>query len=196
MYNYRQTDPGIQVSPSLDVKLSSEASPHLLLEEFTELGVEEWPCFSGIHLELKHSELNSQRWDILPLWSAAFCTGDVCAAQWNSAQRALGLTPGGLHSPTVWWGTVWRHGLLSENNAAVLAQAPGCSLFRVIMVVAHWDVSSLFNPRSTEVLGSFTKCFWTVCIFCFWIYLFFWLKLVLVALMSLTFISCMALEMS
>ena len=75
----------------------------------------------GMTLLLRHSSgvrvlgAESQCWDWLPLWFAACCSGDVHAAQWSSAQRALELTPGGLHGPTAQWGAVWRHDSLPEK---------------------------------------------------------------------------------
>lgn len=51
-----------------------------------------------------------------------------------SAQRALELTPGGLHRPTVQLGTVWSRGPFPENTAA-LVQALLCAVGAVLLPV-------------------------------------------------------------
>lgn len=131
--------------------------PQLCLEGCTELKEEGSPCFCSIHLELGCWELSFQPWDWLSLWSAACCSGNVCATQWMSAQRALGLPAGALHRPAVHGATV----PFPENTAApvrALLCAAGAVLLPALelgwlgLVWTSQYHSAFLNPGSTEVL--------------------------------------------
>lgn len=193
-------------SPPLDMGLFSERSPALLGRMHRIEG-------GRMTLLLKHSSgplvlgAEFQHWEWLPLWSAVCCSGNVRATQWMSAQRALELTPGGLHRPTLQWGTVWCHGPFPENTAAPV-QALLCAVGAVLHQFCHESACGSFGGLYTTLLlyseealrywetnTEFIKCFWTVCMVWFWIS-FVLHKLVLVTPMSLTFIPSMALETS
>jgi len=72
-------------------------------------------------LPLRHSSgawVLGAEFPALGLASSVVCSvflRGCLAAQWNSAQGALELTPGGLHGPAAQWDTVWRPYLLPKK---------------------------------------------------------------------------------